>query len=70
MYVMLDIRATGLNGEEFADQLLSQHHIAVLPGESFGEAAKGHIRVALTVDDARLKTALQTLVEFAEANTK
>ena len=70
MYVMLDIRATGLSGDEFADRLLTQHHIALLPGEGFGDAAKGHVRVALTVDDARLETALQTLVDFAEANIK
>ena len=46
---MLDIRSTGLNGEAFANALLEQRKIAVMPGESFGAAAAGHIRVALTV---------------------
>lgn len=66
MYVMLDIRATGLSGEDFADRLLDSHHIAVMPGESFGQAAAGHVRVAMTVDDAALKTALTRLVAFAQ----
>ncbi|MEO0866612.1 MAG: pyridoxal phosphate-dependent aminotransferase, partial [Pseudomonadota bacterium] len=67
MYLMLDIRATGLSGDDFADALLDAHHIAVMPGESFGAAAAGHIRVAMTIDDAAFEAALRTLVTFAEA---
>ncbi|WP_102107786.1 pyridoxal phosphate-dependent aminotransferase [Oceaniglobus roseus] len=65
MYVMLDIRATGLSGEEFANRLLDTHRIAVMPGESFGTCAAGHVRVAMTVDDDRFAAALKTLVAFA-----
>ncbi len=65
MYVMLDIRATGLSGEAFANRLLDEHHVAVMPGESFGQAAAGHIRVALTVDDERLLAAMGHLIELA-----
>lgn len=65
MYVMLDIRATGLSGEGFAEALLKAHHVAVMPGESFGAAAAGHLRVALTVDDARLAEAVRLLLDFA-----
>ncbi|MEH6673132.1 MAG: pyridoxal phosphate-dependent aminotransferase [Sulfitobacter sp.] len=67
MYVMLDIRSTGMTGEEFAYALLEKHHIAVMPGESFGEAAAGHIRVAMTIEDTRFAQALATLCDFAEA---
>ena len=65
MFVMLDVRATGLSGEAFADRLLTEHLVAVMPGESFGEAASGHIRVALTVDDDRLAGAIGLLIELA-----
>jgi arginine:pyruvate transaminase len=64
MYVMADIRPTGLSGETFAHLLLDTHRIAVMPGESFGQAAAGHIRIALTVPDDRLQTALDTLAAF------
>jgi len=67
MYIMLDIRSTGLSGEDFAMRLLEKHHIAVMPGESFGTAASGHIRLALTVDDVRLSQALKTLVDFTNS---
>ncbi len=65
MYVMLDLRATGLSGEAFAHHLLDRHHIAVMPGESFGQAAAGHIRVALTVADARLEEAIGKILDLA-----
>ena len=65
MYMMLDIRATGMSGEAFAYALLEAHHIAVMPGESFGTAAAGHIRVAMTIEDGAFVQALETLCEFA-----
>ncbi|WP_085309074.1 pyridoxal phosphate-dependent aminotransferase [Planktotalea arctica] len=65
MYVMLDIRATGLSGDAFANRLLDARHIAVMPGESFGRAAAGHIRVAMTIDDAAYAKALRALCAFA-----
>ncbi|MEO0773378.1 MAG: aminotransferase class I/II-fold pyridoxal phosphate-dependent enzyme [Pseudomonadota bacterium] len=64
MYVMLDLRATGLSGEEFAMRLLEEHHVAVMPGESFGQAAAGHVRVGLTVDDDRLVGAMGSIIEL------
>lgn len=67
MYVMLDIRATGMTGEEFALALLEQEKIACMPGESFGAAAAGHLRVALTIDDDEMIDALRRLRNFAEA---
>ncbi|MDU9003745.1 pyridoxal phosphate-dependent aminotransferase [Sedimentitalea todarodis] len=67
MYLMLDIRATGLTGEAFAEALLDTHHIAVMPGESFGAAAAGHVRVAMTIEDGAFASALAALCDFAEA---
>ncbi|MEM6759648.1 MAG: pyridoxal phosphate-dependent aminotransferase [Pseudomonadota bacterium] len=67
MYLMLDIRPTGLSGEDFAHALLDRHQIAVMPGESFGRAASGHVRVAMTIADDAFGDALRTLVHFAEA---
>ena len=66
MYLMLDIRATGMTGEGFAYDLLDTHHIAVMPGESFGQAAVGHLRVAMTVEDTAFAEALKTVVSHAQ----
>lgn len=67
MYLMLDIRKTGLSGRAFAERLLTEHLIAVMPGESFGASAAGHLRIALTVSDSLLADALSTLCQFAES---
>jgi arginine:pyruvate transaminase len=66
MYLMLDIRATGMTGDDFANALLDAEHIAVMPGESFGAAAAGHLRVAMTIEDDAFEAALRTLCRFAE----
>ncbi|MDW4497560.1 aminotransferase class I/II-fold pyridoxal phosphate-dependent enzyme [Sulfitobacter sp. D35] len=66
MYLMLDIRATGMSSEDFAEDLLETHRIAVMPGESFGAAAWGHIRVAMTVEDAAFERALATICAHAQ----
>lgn len=66
MYVMLDIRATGLSGDDFAAQLLEAEQVAVMPGESFGSAAAGHLRIALTLPDAQFAEAVERLIRFAD----
>jgi len=65
MYLMLDIRETGLTGDEFAARLLDAENISVMPGESFGDAAAGHLRVALTIPEAELREALGRIAAFA-----
>ena len=65
MYTMLDIRATGLSGEDFGRLLLDEEAIAVMPGESFGHAAAGHLRLALTVGDDLLEDAVTRLLRLA-----
>lgn len=36
-YAFVDVRLTGLDSGEFADRLLDEEHVAVVPGEAFGE---------------------------------
>lgn len=66
MYVMLNVSGTGLSGDDFGARLLEEEHIAVMPGESFGAAAAGHVRIALTVPDEQLTDAMGRIAEFAD----
>ena len=66
MYVMLDVRPTGLTGAQFAAALLEKHLIAVMPGDSFGQATAGHVRVAMTVADDVYAAALTRILGFAQ----
>jgi arginine:pyruvate transaminase len=59
-----------MSGEEFAFALLEAHHIAVMPGESFGQSAAGHVRVAMTLEDSRFEAALRILCDFAAGLAK
>jgi arginine:pyruvate transaminase len=65
MFVLLDIRATGLGSEEFAERLLEREGVAVLPADGFGPSATGHLRISLTVDDAKLAEAGERIVRLA-----
>jgi arginine:pyruvate transaminase len=65
MFVLLDIRASGLGSEEFAERLLEREGVAVLPADSFGPSAAGHLRISLTVGDDRLKEAGERIVRLA-----
>ncbi|MEM9784073.1 MAG: pyridoxal phosphate-dependent aminotransferase [Pseudomonadota bacterium] len=47
MYAMLDVRAAGHPAGRVAERLLDEHGVAAMPGESFGAAAVGHLRLAL-----------------------
>ncbi len=59
MFLMVDIRATGLSGYAFAEALYATENISVLAGEAFGDSAAGHIRVSLTVEEQQLHRAAQ-----------
>ena len=65
MYVMLNIRNTGMSGTSFAHKLLDTEKIAVMPGESFGEAASGHIRISLTLADKKFEETFRRICKFA-----
>ena len=65
IYTMLDVRALCASGEDFAWSLLEAEKLAVMPGESFGEATAGHIRISLCQPDAVLAEAARRIRNHA-----
>ncbi len=65
MFVMLDVRRTGLSAEAFAQRLLAEEGVCVLSGDAFGGAAAGHVRISLTAADERLAEACNRIGRFA-----
>ena len=51
----------GYTSAQFATLLLEKAGIVATPGNGFGEAGEGYIRMALTVDESRLKEAIERL---------
>jgi arginine:pyruvate transaminase len=66
MFVMIDVRKTGLSGEAFAWRLLEEENVVTMPGESFGAGGSGHLRVALTVDADQITEACKRIAGLAE----
>ena len=67
MFVLLDVRGTGLGAAAFARLLLEREAVAVLPCDGFGPSAEGHLRIALSAPDALLAEAGRRIVGLARA---
>ena len=65
MFLLIDVRATGLSGDAFARGLLDAEDVATMPGASFGAQAEGFIRLSLTVPDDKLAEACDRIARFA-----
>lgn len=65
MFAMLDLRALGLSGEDFAARLLRERLVAVMPGESFGAGLAGWVRVSLTQSDDLIEEACRRILALA-----
>lgn len=70
MFALIKTSGTGLPGEEFAQRLLDEKSVAVMPGTSFGESLKDWVRVALTVPDDRFDEAVGRIADLAEAMSR
>ena len=65
MFAMVNVSSTALSGSEFAQSLLNDAGVAVMPGASFGDSLETWIRVALTIDDRAFDAAIDRIVDFA-----
>ena len=61
MFAVLDIRALGVSGAEFAHALLDQFAVSVLPADAFGASGQGLLRVSLCEDSDRLIIACDSI---------
>ncbi|MBE5948038.1 MAG: pyridoxal phosphate-dependent aminotransferase [Lachnospiraceae bacterium] len=63
-YLFVNISLTGMDCLSFAQKLLEEEHVAVVPGRTYGEAYDGYIRIAYTVEINRLKLAVERISRF------
>ena len=68
-YTFPSIRGTGLSSQDFAEQLLMEEKVAVVPGSAFGESGEGHVRCcyATSLDD--ITEALKRMKRFVKRHT-
>ncbi len=65
-YVFPCIMSTGLGSEEFASKLLMSKHVAVVPGNAFGDCGEGFVRVSYSYSVAHIKEALKRIKAFID----
>jgi len=63
-YAFPSVASTGLSDQEFAEGLLTEQRVAVVPGSVFGASGTGHLRCAYAVSREDLGRALQRIGEF------
>lgn len=63
-YLFPCIKSTGLSSDEFAERLLFEEKVAVVPGTAFGESGEGFIRCSYAYSIGEIKTALKRIEKF------
>jgi len=65
-YAFPNIRASGLDDEAFAEALLQEEHVAVVPGNAFGPGGEGFVRACYATEYSKIEEALLRLERFMQ----
>ena len=63
-YAFPNISASGMDDETFAETLLREEHVAVIPGSAFGPGGAGFVRCCYATAYEKLEEALQRMERF------
>lgn len=63
-YVFPSVKSTGLTSSEFAERLLMEEKVAVVPGSVFGESGEGYIRCSYAASMKQLTEAMARIEQF------
>ncbi|MDN5331249.1 MAG: aminotransferase [Tepidanaerobacteraceae bacterium] len=63
-YIFPSIKNTGLSSEEFANRLLYEMKVAVVPGSAFGESGQGFVRISYAASMDNLEKAMERIYQF------
>ena len=66
-YAFPDISSTGLDGERFAEKLLLEKNVAVVPGNAFGDCGKNYVRCAYAVSMDKLRIAVERMEDLVNS---
>ena len=65
-YVFPSIKSTGLTSQQFCEELLYKHNVAVVPGDAFGASGEGYIRISYAYSLKHLMEAVERISEFLD----
>jgi aminotransferase len=63
-YAFPSVAKTGMDEHEFAERLLMEERVAVIPGSAFGKGGEGHVRCAYAASLENIEKALERMHRF------
>jgi aminotransferase len=66
-YAFPSVKSTGLSSGEFAEKLLKEQKVAVVPGDVFGECGQGYLRCSYATSREELVEALSRIETFMDS---
>ena len=66
MFVLVDVRGTGLSSLDFAWRLYREAGVSVLDAAAFGEPAQGFVRLSFSLGEDKLAEACERIVSFVQ----
>ncbi|MBR5754713.1 MAG: aminotransferase class I/II-fold pyridoxal phosphate-dependent enzyme, partial [Erysipelotrichaceae bacterium] len=63
-YVFPSIKCTGMSSEQFCETLLDEQNLALVPGNAFGDAGEGFVRISYAYSLDEIKIAIERLEAF------
>ena len=69
-YVFPNIGGFGMSSDEFCERLLYDKHVAIVPGNAFGECGEGFARISYAYSVDHINVALEKMAEFIESIKK
>lgn len=69
-YAFPNIESTGMTSSEFAEKLIMEEKVAVVPGHVFGESGEGHVRCSYATSIDNLREAMARIARFVARHKK
>jgi len=69
-YAFPNIKSTGMTSEEFAEGLLTEEKVAVVPGSVFGKCGQGYVRCCYATSLPDIEEALKRIKKFLKRHGK
>jgi len=65
-YAFPSVKSTGLSSEKFAEELLREEKVVVIPGSAFGECGEGYVRCCYATSLPEIEEALERMGRFVK----
>jgi aminotransferase len=65
-YAFPSVAASGMSDDQFAERLLQEERVAVVPGNAFGEAGRGFVRCSYATAYEKIEQALERMYRFMQ----